>query len=47
MEPEGARAVGNTKRGKGTKIMAIADASGFPVSANIESAPPHEVKRLN
>ena len=37
-------AVGKTKRGKGTKIMAIADTSGFPVSAYIESASPHEVK---
>jgi len=37
-------AVGKTKRGKGTKIMAIADAAGFPVSAHIESASPHEIK---
>ena len=37
-------AVGKTKCGKGTKIMAIADASGFPVAAHIESANPHEVK---
>jgi len=37
-------AVGKTKRGKGTKIMAIADASGFPVAACVESASPHEVK---
>jgi transposase len=37
-------AVGKTKRGKGTKIMGIADATGFPVSAHIESASPHEVK---
>lgn len=36
-------AVGKTKRGKGTKIMAIADASGFPVAACVESASPHEV----
>jgi len=33
-------AVGETKRGKGTKIMAIADASGIPVSACVESASP-------
>jgi hypothetical protein len=39
-------AVGKTKRGKGTKIMAIADAAGFPVSAHIESTSPHEVKLL-
>ena len=37
-------AVGKTKRGKGTKIMAIADAAGLPVAAHIESASPHEVK---
>jgi hypothetical protein len=35
--------VGKTKRGKGTKIMAIADAGGVPVAAHIESASPHEV----
>ena len=37
-------AVGKTKRGKGTKIMAVADASGLPVAAHVESASPHEVK---
>jgi transposase len=37
-------AVGKTKRGKGIKIMAIADAAGFPVAAHVESASPHEVK---
>jgi hypothetical protein len=37
-------AVGKTKRGKGNKIMAIADAAGFPVAAHVESASPHEVK---
>jgi hypothetical protein len=31
-------AVGKTKRRKGTKIMAIADTSGLPVAAHIESA---------
>lgn len=35
--------VGKTKRGKGTKIMAIADASGFPIAIYTESASPHEV----
>ncbi|WP_200907056.1 IS5 family transposase [Desulfatitalea tepidiphila] len=33
-----------TKRDKGTKIMAIADAAGLPVAAFVESASPHEVK---
>jgi hypothetical protein len=36
--------VGNTKRGKGTKIMAVADASGLPVTTDVESVSPHEVK---
>lgn len=35
--------VGKTKRGKGTKIMAIADAHGLPIAVCIESASPHEV----
>jgi hypothetical protein len=37
------RKVGKTKRGKGTKIMAIADHNGLPVSVCAESATPHEV----
>jgi transposase len=36
--------VGKTKRGKGTKIMAVADRHGLPVSICTESATPHEVK---
>jgi hypothetical protein len=36
--------VGKTKRGKGNKIMAVADRHGLPVSICIESATPHEVK---
>lgn len=35
--------VGKTKRGKGTKIMAIVDSAGLPVAICIESASPHEV----
>lgn len=35
--------VGKTKRGLGTKIMAIGDARGLPVAISIESASPHEV----
>ncbi|MNT54029.1 Transposase DDE domain protein [compost metagenome] len=34
--------VGKTKRGKGTKIMAIADGSGLPVAVELASASPHE-----
>jgi len=36
--------VGKTKRGKGTKIMAVADRHGLPVSVYVESATPHEMK---
>ena len=36
------RCVGKTKRGKGTKIMAIADRAGLPVAVTIASASPHE-----
>jgi transposase len=35
--------VGKTKRGKGTKIMVVADRAGLPVAAHITSASPHEV----
>jgi transposase len=35
--------VGKTKRGKGTKIMAVADRSGVPVAIHTSSASPHEV----
>ena len=35
--------VGKTKRGKGSKIMAIADAAGLPIAIDTGSASPHEV----
>ena len=35
--------MGKTKRGKGKKIMAVADSAGLPVAACAESATPHEV----
>jgi transposase len=35
--------VGKTKKGKGTKIMVLADGSGLPVAATIASATPAEV----
>jgi transposase len=38
------RLVGKTKRGKGTKIMGIADAHGLPLALRTESASPSEVK---
>jgi transposase len=39
----GGGCVGKTKRGKGTKLMAIADCSGLPVAVHAASASPHEV----
>jgi transposase len=35
--------VGKTKRGKGSKLMAVADANGLPLAVAIHSAQPHEV----
>lgn len=37
------RAIGKTKRGKDTRIMASADAAGFPLARHVASALPHEV----
>jgi len=36
--------VGATKRGKGTKLMAVADAHGLPVAVHTEAASPHETR---
>ena len=41
---KGGRQVGKTKRGKGTKIMGIADGHGLPLALRTESASPAEVK---
>jgi transposase len=38
------RGVGKTKRGKGTKLMAVADRAGLPIAISVESASPHEVR---
>jgi transposase len=35
--------VGKTKRGKGTKLVAVADRSGLPIAVFTTSASPHEV----
>ena len=35
--------MGKTKRGKGTKVMAVADSSGLPLALSAFSASPHEV----
>ena len=40
---QGGACVGKTKRGKGSKIMAVADRQGLPVAVYVESATPHEV----
>lgn len=39
----GGEAIGKTKRGKGSKIMAICDKSGRPAGITVTSASPHEV----
>ena len=36
--------MGPTKRGKGTKLMAVADAHGLPVAVYTEAASPHETR---
>jgi transposase len=40
---KGGSGVGKTKRGKGTKLMVIADATGLPLALHTTSASPHEV----
>jgi len=40
---KGGSCVGKTKRGKGTKLMAVADRSGLPLAVHLASASPHEV----
>ena len=35
--------MGKTKRGKGTKLMALADRSGVPLAVHAARASPHEV----
>ena len=41
---KGGRCVGKTKRGKGSKIMAIADRTGLPIAIYVSSASPHETQ---
>ena len=38
--------MGKTKRGKGTKLMALADGQGTPLGVCVEAATPPEVKLL-
>ncbi len=42
----GGRGVGKTKCGKGTKIMAMVDTNGVPISLHVESASPAEITLL-
>jgi transposase len=44
---QGGASIGTTKRGKGSKIMAIADRQGLPVAVHVESATPHEVRLVH
>jgi IS5 family transposase len=40
---KGVQVVGKTKRGKGTKIMAVEDRSGLPIAVSVNSASLHEI----
>ena len=44
---QGGASIGKTKRGKGSKIMAIVDRQGLPVAVHVESATPHEVQLVH
>jgi len=44
---KGGTCVGKTKRGKGSKIMAVAESRGLPVAIYVESATPHEVRLVH
>jgi transposase len=41
---KGGLEVGKTKKGKGTKVVVVADAQGLPVGHHVCSASPHESK---
>ena len=41
---KGGSAIGPTRRGKGSKIMAISDGHGLPLAVHVASASPHETK---
>src|SRR5262245_54347676 len=40
-------AVGPTRRGKGSKIMAISDRHGLPIAIHVASASPHETRLVD
>ena len=39
--------MGKTKRGKGSKVMAVAERAGLPIAVSVASASPHEVRLVN
>jgi transposase len=41
---KGGAGVGKTKRGKGTKVMLVADGDGLPIGSELASANYHEIK---
>ena len=41
---KGGAGVGKTKRGKGTKVMLVADRDGLPIGSGLASAKHHEIK---
>lgn len=43
----GGAGVGKTKKGKGSKLMAMVEADGLPVAITIDSASPHETKLVD
>ncbi len=45
-QKKGGQSVGKTKRGKGSKINAIADRTGLPIAVHVSSASPAEVTLL-
>jgi hypothetical protein len=42
---KGGRSVGKTKRGIGTKVMAVADRSGLPIAIHIAPAAPQSAHK--
>lgn len=43
---KGGQCVGKTKRGKGSKVMLLADGGGLPLAAEVHSASPAEVRLI-
>ena len=43
---KGGKCVGKTKRGKGTKLVVVADGEGVPLALTVHSASPSETKMI-